>query len=201
MIYFVSAYSAVAECQVTPAIWDINPPNKFHHTNNLVAQGHSTKKAQGKIIMLQGRLLDVNCLPISNAVIYLWQGNFLGVKQYNNTDYHKHDRNFQSTGTAITDNLGHFSFITIMPGVDGQTAPHVNMRIKHHFFSLFESKFFFENQAINEYAEELLMQPNDASYNALIMKLEPNQWLQSEEEAMPIYNFSIVLNERDKYRR
>jgi len=110
----------IAKCRVTPHMsHNIPYPNSFTQTNNLATKTGSFVSAQGENIIIIGRLMDKNCVPISNGVVKLWQADSTGKISYtpDGKDIKANgDKNFSGTGTASADNLGRFIFYTIYPG-------------------------------------------------------------------------------------
>jgi protocatechuate 3,4-dioxygenase beta subunit len=54
------------------------------------------------------------------------------------------------SGRSITDNLGNYYFITILPGSNPGRAPHINMNIYHTRFGRLETEMYFKNHPYNE---------------------------------------------------
>ena len=53
------------------------------------------------------------------------------------------------SGRTITDNLGNYHFITIMPGSNPGRAPHINMNIYSTKFGKLETEMYFANHPYN----------------------------------------------------
>ncbi len=83
----------------------------------------STATANGQSLYLVGQIVDENCLPVSNAKVFLWQADDNG--HYNHSEdpningHPKPERlldpDFQYRGVVQTDNDGFFRFKTIKP--------------------------------------------------------------------------------------
>ena len=94
-----------------------------------------TPKSRGERITIEGRVLDGDSAPVSDAMIELWQANADG--RYDHPDDSQEkllDPDFHGFGRAATDEGGHFRFYTIKPGaVPGigivLQAPHINVSI------------------------------------------------------------------------
>jgi protocatechuate 3,4-dioxygenase, alpha subunit len=90
---------------------------------------------KGRLIRIQGQLFDGDRLPVSDAVIEVWQANSLG--KYNHPDDQQDkplDVGFTGFGRCPTDAEGRFAFRTVKPGpVPSSTeipqAPHLNVSI------------------------------------------------------------------------
>jgi len=129
---------------------DISIPDKFSTTNNLAKKVGSFYRAFGEIIFIQGTLTDSFSVPITGAVIEIWQTNSAG-KYHTLLDKNSEyiDKYFNMSGRTITDNLGNYSFITIMPGSIQGRAPHINMNIYHTKFGKLETEMYFEKHPYN----------------------------------------------------
>ena len=94
-----------------------------------------TPKTRGERITIEGRVLDGDAAPVSDAMIELWQANADG--RYDHPDDPQEkllDPDFHGFGRAATDERGCFRFHTIKPGsVPGSgnilQAPHINVSI------------------------------------------------------------------------
>ena len=94
-----------------------------------------TPKSRGERIRIEGRVLDGDSAPVSDAMIELWQANADG--RYDHPDDSQEkllDPDFHGFGRAATDEGGCFRFDTIKPGaVPGigivLQAPHINVSI------------------------------------------------------------------------
>lgn len=121
---------------VTPSVMNDETdakPARFGTTNNLRRKVGSPFLAKGEYLLIEGYLTDLMGNPIHNAKIKIWQANTFGYYNHlvkHTEDDNKYDVDFIGSGTATTNNLGHYSFITIIPGYYGQRAPHINFIIE-----------------------------------------------------------------------
>jgi protocatechuate 3,4-dioxygenase beta subunit len=113
------------------------------------------KRAEGEIVYLKGRVLNLRGEPVSGAKISVWQANKYG-RYSHKSDMNTAplDPNFQGFGQQITDAEGRFSFKTIKPGpypapVVGMRAPHVHFEVEAKYDRLI-TQMFFPNEALNE---------------------------------------------------
>ncbi len=129
---------------------DLSMPEKFNTTNNLVQKTGSFYAAFGELLNVQGTITDSFGLPISGAIVEIWQTNSAGKYQTlldQNSDLV--DKNFNMSGRTLTDNLGNYYFFTIMPGFYLNRAPHINMNIYHPKFGKLETEMYFEDHPKN----------------------------------------------------
>jgi protocatechuate 3,4-dioxygenase, beta subunit len=129
----------------------LSKPTIFSTTNNLAKKTGSFYHAKGEIIQIKGKITDVFGVPISGAIIKIWQTNSAGKYQNlleNNSEFI--DRNFNMSGIVVSNNLGDYNFNTIMPGSYLNRAPHINMDIYHSKFGTINTEVYFENHPRNK---------------------------------------------------
>lgn len=130
---------------------DISMPEHFATSNNLAKKVGSFYRAFGEVIFVQGTISDSFGVPIEGAVIEIWQTNAAG--KYHTLlepDSEYIDKYFSMSGRTITDNIGNYHFITIMPGANPGRAPHINMNIYHQRFGKLETEMYFEAHPYND---------------------------------------------------
>ena len=99
-------------------------------TDNLVGPGVS-----GDRVTIEGRVLDGDGKPVSDAVIEIWQANAHGRYAHpEDTQDKPLEPGFKGFGRVPTDDQGRFRFATIKPGRvpapgGGLQAPHLNVTI------------------------------------------------------------------------
>jgi protocatechuate 3,4-dioxygenase beta subunit len=184
------------ECPTTPAYWELSSMPETQSSNNLRRRAGSLNYAQGEFIEIYGRLMDSECTPIVGAVIEVSQANANGV--YNSTSKHHDliDPNFVGTGKAITDNLGYYSFLTIIPGAIKSQAPHIRFHVRHQDFLDFETYMYFEDQAMNQKDKTLNKKIESDKRDLLVAKYEKN--INNDSKDIK-YRFDITLEGTNKY--
>jgi protocatechuate 3,4-dioxygenase beta subunit len=178
---------------------DLSMPEIFATTNNLVKKVGSFYRAFGEVIFIQGTITDSFGVPIQGVVIEVWQTNSAG--KYHtllepNSEYI--DKYFSMSGRAISDNLGNYHFITIMPGSNPGRAPHINMNVYHPKFGRLETEMYFEDHPYNK-----------TDYQYLAYSAEDRKLLTAEVHHSKILNpqsiklctFDIVLKGVHKFKR
>jgi protocatechuate 3,4-dioxygenase beta subunit len=184
----------LSKCSKTASIIDEEfIPAKFHSTNNLTRKIGGFGKAQGRVINIYGRLLDKNCIPVSDANIYIWQTNSLGIYQSPGVkvfdiDKEKIDPNFTGSGVSTTNNQGHFSFITIFPDELPTSAPHINFMVSHPDFKIFQSRIYF-----NSSSEDVFFKKVDEAARKSLIAIKADM--------DDVYLFDIILDDIVKNRR
>lgn len=132
-------------------------------------------KAQGRILLLTGRLIDLKGQPISDARIEIWQANTFGRYTHpNDTNSAPLDPAFEGYGVTITSEEGRYRFKTVKPGAypaaQGWTRPpHIHFQISTKSGRLV-TQMYFPGEPLNE-RDPLL---NSASNKeSLITRLAP----------------------------
>jgi protocatechuate 3,4-dioxygenase alpha subunit len=90
---------------------------------------------EGERITIEGRITDGDGLPVTDALVEIWQANAEG--RYNHPEDEQDkplDEAFSGFGRAPTDEQGMFRFYTIKPGAvpglhNEMQAPHINISI------------------------------------------------------------------------
>ncbi|HEY1368757.1 MAG TPA: protocatechuate 3,4-dioxygenase subunit beta [Gaiellaceae bacterium] len=97
---------------------------------------------QGQRIVVHGRVLDGDGRPVRNALVEVWQANAAG-RYIHKVDQHPAplDPNFTGAGRCLTDDDGHYRFVTVKPGAYPWGNHHNAWRPAHIHFSLFGRAF------------------------------------------------------------
>ncbi len=191
----------LVRCLPTPTFsidkGDYNTPEEEYYGNNLRRITGEAYVAEGKPITVRGRLVDQRCVPISDAIIELWQTNADGIYQHNKKSGSFIDKHFSGYGKTATNNLGEFSFITIYPGHYGNSAPHLHFKITHQDLGTTYTRMYFEGNSRNNEDKYL----NNLS--EVNRKLVTGLPLTKEEVEIKerIYLFDITLKGKNKHRR
>lgn len=183
MIY----YNNLNKCQLTKAESNSYEPANFQPTNNLLRKTGQVPRYEGKKIIIQGRVLDKNCVPVPDSKVYLWQvGNdskypYKPLRKY--VDQHrintKSTSTFTGSGTATTDSNGEFTFITIYPGKVSKKIPYVNVRVEHRALGQLQAKLYLTDNYLIDSKDDRVVNNN------------PDKGINDTS----IYNFDIVLSE------
>jgi len=96
----------------------------------------------GERIIVAGRVLDEDALPVRRTLVELWQANAAG-RYLHPLDQHDAplDPNFTGFGNALTDDEGRYRFVTIKPGCYPWRNHNNAWRPAHIHFSLFGPAF------------------------------------------------------------
>ena len=170
------------DCKVTPSLEASFKPvdSKINKHGNLYRKTGSAYTAKGTYTIIRGVVRDEECLPISNALIEIWQRDSAGKydKDYQtktkwDTQDKDFDPHFAYTGSAQTNNLGQFTFLTIMPKAAKNSAPHLNVNIEHNKFKNLETRLFF-NKVPKKAIDKKLKELSSKKRASLVMEKAPN---------------------------
>ena len=150
-------------CRISNPATNDYEPVKFQSTNNLLRGTGEMPVYCGKKIIIKGRLLDQNCVPVSDAKIYLWQVDCDGKYPYlplrNGIDKNlinpKNASSFKGSGIATTNNLGEFYFITTYPPAVAGEKPLVNVRAEHRMLGKLQTKLMLSKSHIDDLQDDL----------------------------------------------
>ena len=178
---------------------DLSMPDNFATTNNLAKKAGSFYRAYGEIIYIQGNVADSFGVPIHNAVIEIWQTNSAG-------KYHTLlesgsgyvDKFFSMSGRAISDNLGNYHFITIMPGATSGRAPHINMNVYHPRFGKLETEMYFVNHPYNFTDYQYLAYSEE---ERKLLTAEVRNTNISDPNSIKLATFNITLKGIHQYKK
>ena len=214
----------ISTCAVTPSAYiEYDMPKSFSKSNSLLRKSESLYGAKGKKIVIEGRVLDSNCVPVTNAVVRIWQLNSSGMDQriVDDPDYFiegdggvsfyapakiiaLYDPNFVDTGTTTTDNLGNYRFITVVPGAQEGRAPRVNFAVTHAEFIPFSTVMFFDDiKVVNKQTGEKVSYESDKlarKYPKVLVSLLVAKFI-SERDDVRSYKFDITLAGSHTHKR
>ena len=110
-------------------------------------------RAQGKVIHLMGRIVNLKGEPVRGAKIELWQANTHGRYAHpSDPNQAPLDPLFQGYATQVTDREGQYRFKTIKPGAYGinpMRPPHIHFDIAGKYDRLV-TQMYFPNEPLNE---------------------------------------------------
>ncbi|MGE5841982.1 MAG: protocatechuate 3,4-dioxygenase [Deltaproteobacteria bacterium] len=132
-------------------------------------------RAQGQILHLAGRVLNLKGEPIQGVEVEIWQANTFGRYTHpSDPNPAALDPNFEGYGVQVTDSEGRYRFKTIKPGAYPASAtwtrpPHIHFSVTGKSYRLI-TQLYFEGEPLNE--EDLILK-NTADKKSLITKLVP----------------------------
>ena len=153
---------------------------------------------KGERIVIEGRVLDGDGVPVPDAVIELWQANAAG--RYAHPDDTQTDKpldpNFRGFGRVATDAEGRFRITTIRPGpVPGRgnslQAPHINVLLLSRGLLIhLHTRIYFAGEPANA-SDPLLSSIEDAAVRGTLLARRAEGSSQSGSPAL--YRFDIIM--------
>lgn len=164
-----------------------------------LSDGSDSSLPKGQIIVLQGKVKNSLCEPVSNANVYLWQADDEG--HYNHTEdtnvsnpLVQLDPHFQYRGHVITDSEGKFSFRTIKPKYypldpsepNLMRTAHLHLAVTHPKYKTLITQSYFEGDVLEDI--EMIRRLNKKD-----IILAPNGVIRPELKSL-IVNFKEISN-------
>ncbi len=159
-------------CAPTPKVNTANYPGvkAVVPGNNLLKPAGKPYEAQGQRLVLVGRVFDKNCMPLSSAIVEIWQTDgFGGWSAADERERATPDPVFAGSGRATTDGSGQFAFITAFPSPIKNRAPFINVRVVPQTGPSFTTSLYFANDARNADDAELKKLKADAAARLMIV--------------------------------
>lgn len=131
-------------------------------------------RAQGQVLQLTGRVLNLKGEPVPGARVEIWQANTHGRYDHpSDRNPAPLDPNFQGFAVQFTDAEGRYRFKTIKPGAypatpDWMRPPHVHFEVIGKSNRLV-TQMYFPGEPLNE--KDLLLQGLRANKEGAIAKL------------------------------
>jgi protocatechuate 3,4-dioxygenase alpha subunit len=152
----------------------------------------------GERVTIQGRVLDGDGQPVSDAVLEIWQADAEG--RYHHPEHAGPPNDatpFFGFGRVPTDEQGHFSFTTIKPGPvhgpDGKPqAPHLQISVfMRGLLRQLVTRLYFPEEPLNAADPVLQVVPESRHETLIARQIKPEQntleWnvlLQGENETV-----------------
>ena len=95
---------------------------------------------------------------------------------------------------CITNNLGDFTFFTVMPGVYKNRAPHIHIICQVKELLPLETQIFFPNMRENETDPSLLSAPKEKRYMIMATKVEDS------DAREKVYKIKLVMKGKLLYK-
>lgn len=159
-------------------------------SNDLTTVDGGTGRAQGEIIELRGRVLNLDGEPVPGARLTIWQANSLGrYRHANDSNPAPLDPNFFGCTRIRSSDNGSYIIKTIMPGAypaspEWTRPPHIHFEVQGRFERLV-TQMYFPGEPLNE-RDRLLAA---ALRPELLVATEAT----SQQSPRRILNFDIVL--------
>ena len=140
-----------------------------HEVGHEVGNDLAARGAAGERVAIEGRVLDGDGAPITDAMIEVWQANAAG--RYDHSEDLQEDKpldpNFHGFGRVATGPDGRFRLRTVKPGPvpgsdDAPQAPHINVSIfARGLLKRLVTRIYFPGEPLNETDQLLSALPAD----------------------------------------
>jgi len=186
------------QCTVSPFVAPIDkkPAVVDNTSNHLVRYSESMFAATGTHILIMGRLYDKDCTPIPSANITLWQADPEGNMRPLPSGTH----DFTYSGMTETNNMGQFSFFTLIPGARHHLPPAINIAVQHPDFPHYQSQFFFNVPLDSDTTKAWDKLSSDQQQQLLLQTGSPLEKLEGSEAADSFYYLQIVLPQTQMFK-
>ena len=158
--------------------------------------GHA-ERAQGDVILVRGRVTDLNGAPLANARVDIWQANHYGRYAHPaDSNPAPLDPNFQGIGITRTAEDGSYGFKTIRPAPyrvspranSARRPRHIHFRVTHESASDLTTQMYFDGDPLIE--TDGVMRRTPAEQRASLV----TKAVEDEETGLPVHHFNIVLS-------
>ncbi len=154
---------------------------------------------QGERIIVTGRVVDDDNVPVRGALIEIWQANAAGRYRHQNDNHPAPlDPNFTGYGRVLTDSDGRYSFVSIKPGAYPWRNHENAWRPAHIHLSLFGAgilsrlvtQMYFPGDPLLPFDPIYNSIPDEAARQRLISQFD---WATTKPEWALGYRFDVVL--------
>lgn len=146
--------------------------------------------AKGKVIYIEGRVLDADLQPVENATVDIWQANAAGRYRHpRDQNSAPLDKNFQGWAIVKSGKGGAFRFKTILPGEypasDTWTRPpHIHFRISREGYAELTTQMYFPGNKLND--KDLLLNRKTTEERLLMIA-------RKSKDDQETYEYDVVL--------
>ena len=141
--------------------------------NDLVKNGDTLVEAGGKILILNGILVNLDSQPVKGVSIEIWQTDKNGVYLHSGSFARDiMDKKFQGLGRTKTDRNGRFFFRTIVPTEYPGRTPHIHMKLWREGKNVLTTQLYIHDHPQNK-KDFLFQRMSIAEQRINSMKLIP----------------------------
>ena len=152
LVFAFIAVHAEAACKPTARMWTYGYPGaaSIFHGNNLIKPAGKAIEASGQKLIIRGKLLDANCVPVTQAVVEIWQLDPYGKRARPAAkDLAGVEPVFTGSGRTYTGTDGEFYFITAFPGAAKGQAPRIQLMARPEKMRSFSTQMLLGNDTRN----------------------------------------------------
>jgi protocatechuate 3,4-dioxygenase beta subunit len=151
-------------------------------------------QAQGRIVYVMGRVLNLRGEPVPGARLEIWQANHFGRYTHpSDRNPAQLDPNFDGYGTVVSDDEGRYRVRTVKPGAypvggDWVRPPHVHFDVQGHINRVVTQMYFSDEETLN--GKDRLLQSSWAKESLIAQVVPPSA---AEEPDARLALWDIVL--------
>ena len=155
-----------------------------------------SERATGETILVRGQVMDTDGLPLSDAIVDVWQANHDGRYSHpKDTNTAPLDPNFQGWGLITTDSEGRFGFRTIKPGAyplsfldeEGWRCRHIHFKVSRSGHSELITQMYFHGDPLIEQDLEIAKVPEEHRHLLIADSVI------DETTGYPLFKFDLTL--------
>jgi len=125
--------------------------------NDLTTVGAGVGLPQGDVLALDGLLIYSDGSPVANATIEIWQTDASGIYLHPDFAGRPTDPAFQYYGETLTDSVGEWSFLTILPAAYESRPPHIHVKVLVDGDEVLTTQIYFSSIGSNSATAEALL--------------------------------------------
>ena len=150
-----------------------------------------TESAKGNVIIIEGRVVDTNGTPVTDATVDLWQANAAGRYAHpHDSSSAPLDPNFQGWAIVPSGKGGGFRFKTIYPGTypaskNWTRPPHIHFKVSKRGYVEVTTQMYFPDEALNK--KDLLLQRKSVADQKVMIATR------LKDKTPETYKYTIVL--------
>ena len=157
--------------------------------NDLVKNGDTSVEAGGKILILNGMLVNLDSQPVKGVSIEIWQTDKNGVYLHSGSFARRiMDKKFQGFGRTKTDRNGRFFFRTIVPTQYPGRTPHIHMKLWNEGKNVLTTQLYIHDHPQNK-KDFLFQRMSLAEQRINSMKLIPA----SDKKTVEFHTFIKIV--------
>lgn len=163
---------------------------------DLTKYNQGTARAEGELVIVEGRVLDDRGNPVPGALVDVWQANAHG-RYHHEKDPNPapRDPNFQGWAQIIADDQGRYRLLTIKPGAypveEGWARPpHIHFKVSKRGHHDLTTQMFFGGEPLND-SDRLFLALSQEERESVVAKLGKGRMADGEEAVHCA--FDIVL--------
>ena len=151
-------------------------------------------RAEGQVIHIMGRVLNLQGQPVQGASMEIWQANTHG--RYNHpsdTNPAPLDPHFEGFAVLTTDAEGHYRFKTIKPGAypagpDRMRPPHIHFEVTGRTNRVV-TQMYFAGEPLND--KDPILQSAGSNREGLIVTLRPPTQELEPDSLVAVWDFVL----------